>query len=345
MKTRWIVILLLLLNCQTVVAAEPEPEPQVVFLAGGDLLFTSNLNPFIKSKGRDYPFIGIKKYLKTADVVFANLEIPLTKNTEPIPDKGYTYRADPVWAKVLARNGFNLLTIANNHILDYGDKGLLDTLKVLREEGIHFSGAGENVKQARKAAVLTVKGLKIACLSYSLTFPKEFYAQEDKPGTAFAYTEFLKEDIPAARAIADIVIVSCHWSGELLHMPKDYQRKLAHKMIDLGADMILGHHPHIIQGLEIYKGKPIAYSLGNLAFSTYSRSVKDSMLLRCRLDKQSKVSQLEIIPLSVDNFKIRFQPKPLSGKEAYELLCHLDELSQPLGAEVIVDGDIGRISE
>ncbi len=316
---------------------------ETVLLAGGDILFTPNLKPFIKKKGYDYPFLAIGNYLKSADIIFANLEVPLTDRGTPMPDKGYTYRARPIWAKVLASNGFNLLALANNHLLDYGNEGLTDTINLLRKEGIKFCGAGENIRQARQAARLEVNGIKIACLAYSLTFPEEFYATENRPGTAFAYEEFLKEDIPAARASADILIVSFHWGGELRQIPKPYQRKLARKVVDLGADIVLGHHPHILQGIEVYRGKLIAYSLGNLAFSTYSKRVKKSMLIRCRLGKNHTVKQVEIIPLSVDNFKVHFQPKPLSGKAARDLLCYLEEISTPLGGEIMLEGNVGMV--
>ncbi len=342
-KHRLLIFAFLLLLPPHLVFAGPLPEPEVVLLAGGDLLFTSHLNPYIAKQGYDYPFLGLRSLLEKADIVFANLETPLTSGGEPFPAKGYTFRAPPLWAKALARNGFNLLSLANNHIMDYGAQGLADTLRLLRREGIQFSGAGENVKQARRAAWLEINGLKIACLSYSLTFPQEFYAQENQPGTAFAYAQFLEEDIPATRSLSDVLIVSFHWSEELRRIPKDYQRKLAHKVIDLGADIVLGHHPHVLQGLEVYRGKVIAYSLGNLAFASYSRRVKTSMLLRCRLGRGHTIREVEIIPLSVNNHQIHFQPQPLSGAAARSLLCDLDVLSQPLGAEIILEGDLGRL--
>ncbi len=344
MTKQWLIICCLFcLLSPHPLAAGPLPQPEAVLLAGGDLLFTPHLNPYIAKHGHDYPFLALRSLLQNADLVFANLETPLTSGGEPFPGKGYTFRTQPLWAEVLARNGFKLLSLANNHIMDYGSEGLTDTMRLLRREGIQFSGAGESLKQARRAAWLEIKGLKIACLSYSLTFPSEFYAQENQPGTAFAYAQFLEEDIPAASTLADVLIVSFHWSEELRQIPKEYQRKLAHKVIDLGADIVLGHHPHVLQGLEVYRGKLIAYSLGNLAFASYSRRVKNSMLLRCRLGRAHTIREVEIIPLSVDNHQVHFQPRPLSGAAARSLLCELDILSQPLGGEIILEDGLGRV--
>ena len=319
------------------------PPLKVLFLAGGDLFLGPHLAPYVATQGYDYPFLGLQRILQEAQVVFANLEAPLTERREVFLEKGYSFRSRPAWAAALARNGVNLLSLANNHILDYGLAGLRDTMRLLRREGIFFSGAGEDVQQARRAAWLQVRGIKIACLSYSLTFPTEFYATAQKPGTAFAYASFLEEDIPAASARADIVIVSCHWSEELLRRPKQYQRELAHKLIDLGADMVLGHHPHVVQGIEIYRGKPIAYSLGNLIFSSYSKTVKTGILLRCSLESGHRVRKLEVLPLAVDNRGVRFQPRLLSGVAAREAICELDRLSQPLGTEIMLDGDRGLL--
>lgn len=322
--------------------AEPS-DPEITFMAGGDILFTPYLDPYIKKHSRDYPFLALKKLFKRSDIVFANLEVALTNQKKPFPAKGFNFKADPLWAKVLAKNGINLLSIANNHILDYGDEGLMDTICALRKEKLNFCGAGENLAQARAAALFEVKGIKVACLSYSVTLPKEFYAKENKPGTAFPYREFLEADVPAARPLADILIISFHWSGELLDFPRKYQTKLARKVIDLGADIVVGHHPHNLQGFEVYKNKLIAYSLGNLCFAMYSNQVKESMLLECKFDKKGNIKKAEIIPLTVDNKKIKFQPKPLSGRAAVKAICNLDLLSQPLGTEILQEGNIGII--
>ncbi len=186
----------------------------------------------------------------------------------------------------MKRAGFNVLSMANNHMLDYGADGLLETIHHLDSLGINHSGAGDSLSSARREAIVTCNGSKIAFLSYSLTFPKEFYADKDRAGTAPGFRPTLEEDISRARASADYVVVSFHWGQELAVMPKKYQVTAARLAVDAGADIVIGHHPHVLQGIEHYKNALIFYSLGNFAFGSLSKSCDRSIIVRITLTKE-----------------------------------------------------------
>jgi poly-gamma-glutamate synthesis protein (capsule biosynthesis protein) len=161
--------------------------------------------------------------LNEGDVVIANLESPLTESDKILIEKEYILRADPKVAKGIKNASIDVVTLANNHIMDFGGSGLKDTGKALDRYGILHTGAGDNLKEARRPAFIEVKGVKIAVLAYSNTFPKEFYAKNGSPGTAPGFAKYVRKDVRSARAHADIVIVSFHWGEERLKSPKDYQ--------------------------------------------------------------------------------------------------------------------------
>jgi len=230
--------------------------------AVGDIMLGGSAAPEMQKYGYDYPFELTAPLLKQAQIVFGNLEGPLTADGESTTAKQYLFRSPPdKVAPALARAGFNIVSLANNHSLDYGAQGLDDTRAALDKVGIRSIGAGRNLAEARAPVYMQVDDARVAFLAYSLTFPEEFWATPDKPGTAFGHEHFVRADIAAARAQADIVIVSFHWGQEGKTDLRDYQINLAHAAIDAGAAAVLGHHPHILQGVEHYKDGMILYSL------------------------------------------------------------------------------------
>jgi poly-gamma-glutamate synthesis protein (capsule biosynthesis protein) len=312
----------------------------------GDIMLAGSAEPTFLSRGYDHPFIAARGLLQEADLNIANLEGPITDGGALAAGKQYTFRMRPEAAETIRRAGFGLVSLANNHILDYGAEGLSDTLAHLGSQGVGFAGAGMSLAEARRPARITVKGVRIAFLAYSLTWPESFYASEATPGTAFGRMEYLEEDIPAAAREADLVIVSFHWGQELSPDPKPYQVHLAHRSVQLGADLVFGHHPHVLQGIEIYRGVPILYSLGNFAFGSYSANVRDGMIARLILKTGSKpaAGRIEIIPLNVFNPEVDVQPRPLSGESARRVIGDLSERSAPFGTAIVMEGDRGAIS-
>jgi poly-gamma-glutamate synthesis protein (capsule biosynthesis protein) len=299
--------------------------------AVGDIMLGGTAAPEMRKYGYDYPFEQTKDILKQAQIVFGNLEGPLTDAGAAGTAKQYVFRSPPdKVAPALARAGFNVVSLANNHTLDYGSEGLGDTRAALEKAGIRNVGAGRNDTEARQPVYMMADGVTVAFLAYSLTFPEEFWAGPDKPGTAFGHERHVCADVATARQTADIVVVSFHWGQEGKTELRDYQTQLAHAAIDAGASAVLGHHPHILQGVEQYKHGVILYSLGNFAFGSFSNTAtRSAIALLTFHDKQWH--ELRLVPLNVKNAEVVFQPRPLVGRDATEVVEHLRQLSQSLG--------------
>jgi poly-gamma-glutamate synthesis protein (capsule biosynthesis protein) len=208
---------------------------------------------------------------------------------------------------------------------------------------ILHAGAGTSLAEARRQALVTVKGKRVAFLAYSLTYPAEFYAGEGSPGTARWVAAWVRDDIVRARGLSDYVVVSFHWGAELAGMPKPYQQSAAHAAIDAGADLVLGHHPHVLQGIERYRGKSILYSLGNFAFGSMSSSADRSMIARITLDAAEQT--VEVVPLNVLNREVRFRPAVLTGKRGNEVIARINLLSQPFNTRIVSSGGRYLLSE
>ncbi len=310
----------------------PDPaDPTVTLMFAGDVTLADH---FADAIGQDYErtFANMDAY-RNADLGMVNLENPLTRATLPLPDKQFNFKADPDSAKVLTSGGISLVNLANNHAMDYQDAGLLETLETLDKAGIEHVGAGRDVKEARRPEIIDVKGQRVAYFGYyGLDFAS---ATENTPGTNYADEQRIAEDIKAVRSQVDWVIVNYHWGEELSTHPADWQVDLAHFTIDQGADVVVGHHPHVLQGAEIYKGRPIAYSMGNFIFGGNPRSDYDTAVLKVALkDKQMKV---EFVPVEVRGYR----PQVATGDRSAQILNQIADLSssfkQPMRSPIALD--------
>ncbi len=306
-------------------------------VAGGDVMVGHWTAPFLNKHGSDYPYRNFSEVLQDADVAFGNLEAPLADTGSAVEDKKFTFKVPTRHAKGLKTGGFNLLSLANNHILDYGIGGLEQTLVALDNIGMAYAGAGLTLDDAWQPAVVETRVGKVALLAFAMTFPTEFWATDEQGGTAYPYEKRLIRYLEYLEQQADFTVVSFHWGTEKKTTPNDYQIYFARLAIDHGADLILGHHPHVLQGLEIYKNRLIAYSLGNLAFSVYSGTAIDSMLLKVFMDREGLL-YAKIIPLNIDNSEVLFQPTLASEKRKNRIIDALDSLSFDLNNEDIVGG-------
>lgn len=231
--------------------------------------------------------------LRRGDVVFCQLECNLTDRGVRLPQARHTHRAVPASAAAFREAGFTVVSFAGNHCMDWGPEGFFDTIGHLLGVGLTVPGVGGDIAEARAPRFVVANGVRIAFLAYSSILPMAYWAEEKRPGCApmrahtlyeqiehdqpgtparirtFAHTEDLAamvEDIRAAKQQADVVIVSHHWGIHFVPaVLADYQREVAHAAVDAGADLILGHHAHILKGVEVYRGKTIFYSLGNFA--------------------------------------------------------------------------------
>lgn len=280
--------------------AVPEEEP-ITLVFSGDTLLDRGVKNLLYNQGRDgvlsledaAPFIN-------ADIAMIDLEFPISSRGTPMPNKEYTFRGDPAHISFFTEMGIDIVTLANNHAIDYGYDAFLDTLDILDENGIRYVGGGRDLDDAMNCEVFEVKGKTIGILSASRVLPVvDWYAGKNKPGIFPTYDPTaLNECIVKAKQECDYVIVYAHWGVEKQHSPEPYQVNMAHGYIDNGADAVIACHPHVLQGFEYYKGKPIAYSLGNFIFTD---ARKDTVLLTVTIEEDRLEMKLD--PYRIVNLK------------------------------------------
>jgi poly-gamma-glutamate synthesis protein (capsule biosynthesis protein) len=215
------------------------------------------------------PFQHVASSLRASDLTIANLECAITRRGHA-EDKSYTFKAPLVSLDTLKRY-FSAVSLANNHALDWGRRGFVDQLALMREQGIAWFGGGHNEHEARSPVLLTVRGHKIALLGYNDYPPRSFAATAVRAGTAWLVEKNAVLDIRSAKlqSKADLVFLYLHWGEELEPLPTSAQVELAHRLIEAGADAVVGSHPHVTQSIEWYRERPIVYSLGNFVFDYF----------------------------------------------------------------------------
>ncbi len=318
--------------------AVPHPPRCGSIAAVGDIMLGESAQPYLTG---DYvkAFSDTQPWLSETDITIGNLETALTVTENQWIEKKYRFRNEPAVASALRTAGFDIVSLANNHTMDYGPQGLLDTLHALEQAGVVAHGAGENLPAARKPALIGLSnGLKVGFLAYSNTFPKEFWATINTAGTAFGHQQQIVEDISLLKNNTDFIVVSFHWGREKQQALREYQALLAHAAVGAGADVILGHHPHILQKIERYQEGLIFYSLGNFSFGSFSPSAKTSVLAQINLCEDVPPT-FKLLPLNVNNFQVYFQPQPLSGDGATEVLNELQSMLLPDELKLKLDND------
>jgi len=304
------------------------------------------------------PFRHAFEVLERSDLVFANLETPLGREGYP-REKMFAFMANPALAKVLLSTGVDIVSLANNHMLDYGEKGLLQTLDVLSRIGVPHVGAGRNIQEASNPVYLEKNGVKVAFLGYAATLPLGAAASANRPGIAPIHVttsyeidatllqeqpgnppnirtsvdardeQRICEDIGKARKKADHVIVGIHWGVAFVNKPQEYQQPLARKIIKAGASLIVGHHPHMRHGIERYGRGVILYSLGDFVFhDRVDMTGESGMFAIISLDKR-RIRALRLWPIKVHE-KLGL-PILGKGREARQLLKEMKMLSRTKG--------------
>ena len=297
------------------------PDQQVTFAAVGDIMLDHEVSEVIERRGPDFPFLNVASELKNADIVFGNLETPLTASQENViwdfSKYGWNGTAKPIFLKGspmaavgLKNTGFNVVSIANNHILDYGIKSLSDTLTVLHKNDIMPVGFGRNTREATAPKLLEVKGVQFAFFACSFAYEATFFS----PGVAPIRLRTLKKQVKKAREISDIIVVSLHLGREFDESPSLATIRLARSLIATGANVVLCHHPHTLQKIETYEKGLIAYSLGNFLFDYHffleytteenAERCRRSIILKCTMSKHGLIDY-SVIPVQLNN---KFQP-------------------------------------
>lgn len=278
--------------------AAPEKEPTISLSFAGDVMMSGNVEKTLQEKGYDYAFSHVSPLFLADDYTIVNLETPITERGTPSDNKAFVYKSSPLAVPAMKQAGIDAVNLANNHTLDQGTEGLLDTLAALENHQIDYVGAGKDDARAYAPVYIEKNGIRVALLGFSRVIPEySWYAGKNKPGLAATYDPALAvQAIQEAQAGADVVIVIAHWGKEKVDDPIEHQTTLARTFIDAGADLVIGGHPHVLQGFEKYQDKWIAYSLGNFIFTRASEpKTWESMVLQAECTKQGSC-ELTMLP-------------------------------------------------
>lgn len=266
---------------QETAAESQPPQQEITLLFAGDVYFSNYvLNAYDQAGGiQGVLDDGIRQEISQADIFMVNQEFPFTERGTAAEDKQFTFRLPPHRVSILQEMEADIVTLANNHILDFGTEGLLDSCQTLEEAGIAYVGGGENLDRARELKTLEAGGKTIGFLGTSRVYMDASWAAgPSHPGVFSTYDPAQAlESIREAKNQCDYLVVYVHWGVERETKPKEYQRTMGRQYIDAGADLVVGSHPHVLQNVEYYNGKPIVYSLGNFVFGS---SIPQTALLK-----------------------------------------------------------------
>lgn len=322
----------------TPVPEEPETPRtvQIVISATGDVTLGNYLGQgytnsfdytYEQGVGDSYFFENVAEIFAADDLTLVNLEGPLTNSEEHMEGKTFTISGDTKYVNILLEGNVEAVSMANNHRLDYLEKGTEDTVAALAEAGIRYAYDGI-------VGICEVQGIRIGMVSVNEVDEGWLVEEKIKAGI-----------MKVKEADVNLVIVSCHWGVEKDNYPEDYQQKLGKKCVDWGADLVLGHHPHVLQGIEEYEGKYIVYSLGNFCFGANKNpSDKDSMIFQQTFTFEGGMLQedkeIRVIPCSISSVTKRndYKPTPATEQEAARIIGRINEFSAGFGLQFDEDG-------
>ncbi len=327
----------------TTVPAPTSVLPPLTLAAGGDVLGDRQVGVYMDKHGGEAPLAEVAHLLSDAHVAFVNLESPLSDKGTRNTAKEVTFRGRVALVDGLVAAGVDVVSLANNHALDWGAPALLDTIDRLTAAGVANAGAGADLAAARAPALLDTPAGTVAVLAYTSILPEGFAAGAERAGVnpTRPDEERLLADVRSAAEAADWVVVSLHWGVEYEGYANAAQREFAHALVDAGADLVLGHHPHVLQGFELYRDKLIAYSLGDFVFDHYSRATGEAVVLRIEMT-QSGPPTFTLVPVYLtDSYGI---PWVVTGAEADTILDRVAGFSERLGLQLERDGDVSRFT-
>lgn len=277
--------------------------PTTTIIFGGDVMLSRNVGQKMeKYKDWSWPFKNISGLMSSAELTVINLESPITASGSHLVKTGsFSFNADPKAIAGLKSAGVDIVSLANNHILNQGAKGISDTRRTLADNQIAFAGAGLNESAAREPVIKEINQIKFGFLSYA--YPDDSSVATTKtPGLANMDIKKMADDISKLKTQADVIIVLMHAGTEYKNSPNLQQQNFARAAIDAGADLVVGHHPHWVQSVEVYKNKPILYSLGNLVFDQmWSIETQEGTLAQVEWTGKS-ITDIKIIPIRIKDY-------------------------------------------
>jgi poly-gamma-glutamate synthesis protein (capsule biosynthesis protein) len=316
-------------------------QPLVSLVAVGDIMLGRGVGGLIRANSPGYPFDLTSGLTNQADVAFGNLESPIT--ARGVPQGGITLRAAPEVTEGLSGAGFDIVSLANNHTGDYGAVGLLDTMSQLDGEDIAYVGLSGETGAGQEAVTLEVKGLRIAFLAYNHVEPRWVASGYGDTGPAWLEPETAYADVRRAASVSDFVVVSLHWGAEYMPLPDEFEQEVVRGMLEAGAGLVVGHHPHVVGAVAWEDEGFVAYSLGNFVFDQpFSVETMQGLVLRCLIDRTG-LKQVQLMPVEME----AGQPRVLPPPEARVVKCEVFENSgtsaNPSEEEwTLMDDDPGR---
>lgn len=313
---------------------------ELTFLAVGDIMLSRTVSDkIVKANSPALPFSNMSSILESTDFNFGNLETPISAKYDFDSKESFKFTTPPVYAQGLQDFNFRVLNLANNHALDQGEEGLVDTRDFLERLGITHLGTGQNLDEAWAPRIITSQGQKIAFIGASYTSRNDGGRSRNNLVARIDELERLKQSIESAKNQSDFIVVTMHAGTEYVRQPNQAQIDFAKAAIDSGADLVIGAHPHWIQTIENYKGKYIFYSLGNFIFDQeWSQDTKEGLTLKITLTSNStnnplpnqatgsdiqgnrtkaSLKQIELIPVIIENYST---PRPATEEEAKRIL-------------------------
>lgn len=278
---------------------QQNPQPVTLLFTGDVLLSDYVLNNYNRDGIAGVLSPALLEALQSADVTVINNEFPFSTRGEQAPDKQFTFRVNPDYVDVLTDMGVDIAGIANNHVLDFGPDALQDTFETLTDAGIEYMGAGDDIDRASALITKEVNGKTFGFLAASRVIPVVSWdIKNASPGVFTTYDPaLLVAAIEKARTQCDFLSVFVHWGIERDEYPQDYQVTMAKQYIDAGADLVVGAHPHVLQGITYYKDKPVFYSLGNFIFN---REIARTAAVRVTVPPEGE-PVFQLIAASADN--------------------------------------------
>lgn len=313
----------------------------------GDVMLGRLVNKTIAREGYSYPWGDLLPMLQEADLFLINLECVLTAHQRAWHDgeyKAFYFRAEPSVVETLKMGCVDFCSLSNNHSCDFGAKGMMETVEVLDRDGIAHAGAGFDLAAASEPAVLSSRGVRVSVVAFA-DYPPEWAASPASPG--FNYTpvsldprDFVKVEqaLSATRQQADLVIFSIHWGPNMNPRPSDQFQQFAHRVIDAGADVFWGHSAHVVQGVEVYGGKPILYDTGDFlddyAVDDLLRNDLSALFL-LRVRPPATVERIDLVPVLISDMQVSLAPE----RERASFIKRLALLCGEMGTELEIAAD------
>ncbi|ELK46405.1 UNVERIFIED_CONTAM: CapA family protein [Halobacillus marinus] len=302
-------------------APEAEQKEGSTFRASfvGDMMFGRHVTDVRDKNGTDYLFENVSPYFQSSDYVTGNFENAVTLGEEDAyteTDKAILLRSNEEPIEALKANNFTNINLANNHTMDYGEQGLLDTTASLKQSGLDYVGAGEDLGEAEAIDYQEINGMTVATLGVTDVTVPGFRALEFGAGVAVSDLDSVLPRVKEAEENADMVFVHIHWGAEYDNEPHPRQEEMAHAIVDAGADVIIGHHPHVLSPVEVYDDSVIFYSLGNFIFDQGWSRTRDSALVQYDL-MEDGTGRFEINPMRIREARPSLTKNPYTQKKIF----------------------------